>query len=521
MEKHKIRHICMITREFGGIAGAGGVKDVVPELSEAFLHLGLNIDVILPCYGFIDPVEKGFSPFQGEFEVDMNYKDRERREKITFYEKNENSINIILVSSKRFTEKNGVYTYTTIDEEKNPFHSRGAGHYDYFPMNVLLQKAALVYYISRDKKPDIFHCHDGHAALLPAIMRELEGFRVYFRDCNSLITIHNAGKGYHQEILDIPFARANTGLPRHLIEKSLLMGAFDPFIAGAYYCPINTVSENYARELRETRLDELTGWLGHTLNTKGITIEGITNGINPDNFNPQKPESLGLPCAFEPLKGDLEGKKHARNKIYNFLRENSFFKVFGELHESSAPLLTVISRLTKQKGLEVLADTLESLFETDFQIIILGEGSRELEDRIAWLVQNPALNGRAVFINGYNPELSNLIYAAGDFFIIPSLYEPCGLTDFKAQLMGNLPIVRKTGGLVKVIDGFNGFTYKNQSASELTGVILRAIEIYKNAPDVIQRMRVDAVKNIHENYTWEKVAIKYLSLYEKAMAYER
>jgi starch synthase len=519
MEKNKIKNICMLTREYGSIAGAGGVKDVVPELSESFIHLGFKVDVIMPCYGFIDPVEKGFSSREGEFEVDMNYKDRERREKITFYEKNENSINIILVSSKRFSEKNGVYSYTAIDEEKNPSHPKGGGHYDYFPMNVLLQKAALIYYLSQHKKPDIFHCHDGHTALLPAIMRELEGFRVYFRDSCSLITIHNAGKGYHQEIMDISFAKANTGLPKRLIDKSILAKAFDPFIAGAYYCPINTVSENYARELRETPLDELTGWLGHTLKAKGITIDGITNGINPNNFNPKNPEKLGLDVAFDPLNGDFNGKYHARNKIYNILRENSALKIFGNLYESQSPILTVISRLTKQKGIEVLVDALTSLFRTDFQIIILGEGTKDIEEHIKNLVQNPSLNGRAAFIADYNPELSNLIYATGDFFIIPSLYEPCGLTDFKAQLVGNLPIVRETGGLVKVIDGFNGFSYKNQNAQELREVIARAIETYKNSPDTIHRMRVDAVKNIYENYTWEKVAIKYLALYEKAMEF--
>lgn len=508
----------MIAREYKGIAGAGGVKDVVCELSEALARVGHEITVIMPCYGFIDPKNFDFKPYGRELEIDMDYAHEERREKVGFLKSEINGVGIVLVKAGRFSEKLGVYTYTEKEERLNPSHKKGEGHYDYFAMNVLHQKATLALAVSLGLKPDVFHCHDGHAALTPALMREIEGFRHYFYGVGALITIHNAGIGYHQDVADIPFAKAVTGLPWRFIYSSLLNGNFDPFLAGAAYGAINTVSENYARELRETELDAMTGWLGHALLDRGIRLEGITNGINMDDFNPMRPERLGLPAAFDPERGNLSGKIECKRFLCNLMQRNDLEGVilYGGLeYRPEQPLITVISRFTEQKGIDILVDALAVLLEEDreFQIAILGEGKKEIESRLAGIAGQVDFKGRIAVLIGYSQRLANIIYAAGDFFVIPSRYEPCGLTDFMAQLMGNIPIVRATGGLVKVKDGFNGFSYNEHSSKALLDTIKRALGIFRDSSERKRRMIMAAVDNIRRNYTWDVVKDAYLRLY--------
>ncbi|RWX42994.1 Starch synthase catalytic domain-containing protein, partial [Candidatus Electrothrix marina] len=294
----KINKVLMVTREYDGVAGAGGVKDVCRQLSEALVrHAGCDVRVVLPCYGFIDPLALGFErvqlPSREEaakiptvFDVDMNYPDKERRESVSLWMKKEQGVVIYLLDSLRFAEKQAVYTYTPAEEEEKSWQKAGTGHFDFFAMNVLLQKAALDLMILLDLRPDVIHCHDGHAAILPAMLWEDSGYRQFFCQTGVVVTVHNAGLGYHQDVDDLDFAEAITGLPGSVIRSGLFNKAFNPFVAAAGYAQMNTVSENYARELQETDEDIRTGWLGHEFLKKGVELVGITNGVNPEDFNP-------------------------------------------------------------------------------------------------------------------------------------------------------------------------------------------------------------------------------------------
>ncbi len=526
----------MLTREYRGLAGAGGVQDVARDLSEAIVRSGSSVRVIIPRYGFMQPEDLGFSRIDISFEVDMNYEGEERREEVSFYSRRLDGVEILLVEAWRFAEKNDIYTYTAEDEALNPENRRGTGHYDYFAMNVLHQKAALGLALVTDSRPDIFHCQDGHTAIVPAMMREMDGYRQFFSSVSALVTIHNAGVGYHQEVADLHFAKANTGLPWKVIYTSLLHGSFDPFLAGAAYCPVNTVSENYARELRETELDAMTGWLGHTLVERGITLKGITNGINPSEFDPRRPQELGLPAGFDPSTGDMAGKDQCKGHLIRLLstakdedepRFNAVqeqypgVKLYGSLDAAvrNHPLVTVVGRFSDQKGLDIFAQALEGPLSGagDFSVTVIGSGKRELENYFAYIADLPAFKGRFAYLSGYSSSLANLVYAAGDFFVMPSRYEPCGLTDFIAQLMGNLPVVRATGGLVKVKDGFNGFSFVEPDAHSLAVTLRRAIDLFLTDTKVIRKMQKDAFDNIFKNHTWDVVVKKYLGLYMEAM----
>ncbi|MCG2823632.1 MAG: glycogen/starch synthase, partial [Desulfobulbaceae bacterium] len=288
--KAAINNVWMLTREYDGLAGAGGVKDVARQLAEALARSGRTVSVVLPLYGFMDPKQLGFAALDLGFDIDMDYAGEPRREYVRIFAKKENpspkkgTLAIYLIDAARYLEKKSVYTYTAEDEALDPLHHQGSGHFDYFAMNVLLQKAAAALMIRLKERPEIIHCHDGHTAILPAMLREAEGFRHYFAETGCVVTIHNAGTGYHQEVGDLPFAEAITGLPGSLITANLLDNKFDPFLAASTYAVMNTVSENYARELRETDDDALTGMLGHRLLARGVVLKGVTNGINPADF---------------------------------------------------------------------------------------------------------------------------------------------------------------------------------------------------------------------------------------------
>ncbi len=527
--------VWIVAREYDGLAGVGGVKDVSRQLAEALaIHGKCKVRVVLPFYGFMDNVSMGFEPvfFPGPlpgcrrsvFAVDMNYPGDERREQVSFRKAHINGVTVYLVDAKRFREKSGVYTYTEREENSSSWKICGMGHYDYFPINILLQKAALDLMILLDERPDVIHCQDGHAATLAPMVRQNEGYRHFFSASGLVVTIHNAGSGYHQDIDDLKFAQAITGLPAKFISNSLLGKSFDPFIAASDHAVFNTVSENYAWELRETPEDSRTGWLGHKLMKRGVYLEGVTNGINPADFDPMQPEKLGLPAPFDPSTGNLAGKLSCKKAMLQALHDgrDRIGKVikYGYLtDDTKQPLLTFIGRLTHQKGVDVLVDSLIDLLSKDknFQVLLLGSGSKEFEDQLVELLLDSSAAGRVCFLKGYDPDIAARVYAAGDFFLIPSLYEPCGLTDYIAQLLGNIPIVHHVGGLVKVVDRVTGFAYQEHEALALSDTIKAALQLYRYSPKMILKMQQAAVQRIHKHHTWKEVMTAYMELYSKSI----
>ena len=528
----QIKNIWMLSREYGDIAGAGGVKDVTCQLAETLARwTGRSIHVVLPLYGFVDAHGLGFQPLQDplcrdqilRLRVDMHLPDSYVIEEVCYFYQKINRVHLYLVDALRFNDKSDVYTYTEKDENRLSWQKKSMGHHDYFAMNLLHQKAALELMISLGAKPDVIHCHDGHTAVLPALMRESPGYRSYFRGTGCLVTIHNAGFGYHQDVSDIPYASSITGLPAHVINTSLLDGRFDPFLVAGHYAVLNTVSENYARELQETESDELTGWLGHELKKRNVILEGVTNGIEPSFFKPSSIAGADPEMLFDPGKSgdDLSGKKRCKSAFLDEVVSGVEFEGverFGTLDNNiEYPLFTFIGRLSEQKGVEVLLEVLGVLLEKEerIQMLILGSGDDNLEARLIALAENHQLQGKICFLRGYNPSLANRIYAAGDFFVVPSKYEPCGLTDFIAQLFGNVPIVRHVGGLVKVKDNLTGVAYLGDYPDELYEAFGRAMALYADPP-LKRKIQLQAVEEIERKYTWTKVMRKYLELYREA-----
>lgn len=518
----------MVSREYGALAGAGGVKDVVHPLSESLARwTGRSVHVVIPCYGFIDPLVSGFVPLEDplcpgkrlELEINMDLPDRSVKEVVRFRYKKENKVHLYLIEAERYADKGNVYVYTEEEEKLSTWKKKSEGHYDYFAMNVLHQKAVLELIIALSVVPDIIHCHDGHTALLPALLRECNGYSSYFRSTGCLVTLHNAGYGYHQEVADIPYALSTTGLPTQVVGENQLEQKFDPLLVAGQYGIINTVSENYARELQETKSDRLTGWLGHELKTRGVIIEGVTNGIDPHLFGPQQLVDLSPDLFFDLEEDDiLVGKKRAKETLYDHLLTHSGslqVEMHGVLANSDPKsLLSFVGRLNEQKGVDILLEVLPVLLSDhkDVQMVVMGNGLAEFENKLTLLAEDKKFIGQVCFLKGYSPELANRVFASGDFFVVPSRYEPCGLTDFIAQLNGNIPVVHHVGGLVKVLDGETGIAYHGNSPESLLEALRRALSLDS---DTIREMQRKAVALINRKFTWKHVMHKYLELYKR------
>jgi starch synthase len=531
-----VKRVVHVSRELEGLAGAGGIKDVTAGLARASAVAGIHTDVFLPCYPEI--IERTDLDLKkvAAFVVPMAYPDQpDRTEKVTLFSHSPSRrLTLYLVRSNRYEfldemggtiPRRGIYQYTASEASAlGRISLKGSGYYDYFPMNVLLVKGTLMAMAALGLAPDIVHCHDGHTALLPLIAQaSADGFAPRLGYTPTLVTIHNAGLGYHQEIGDLDFAAAICGVEPAVVNGCLLNGSFDPLLAGALYgTAINAVSENYARELQETGQDSLTGWLGHALGGRGITLHGVTNGVDAALYNPRENERLGTAAPFWPAGNDLDGKEVCKQKLLEELAAGKAPKgitLYGKAtYTPDTPLLSFVGRLEFQKGYDTLVTALRELFDKDdkVQLLGLGSGADTIERDFIRLAGD--FPGRVCLALGYNGQLANQVYAAGDFCLVPSRYEPCGLTDYFAQLMGNVPIVHRVGGLVKTLDGRFGYSYLG-GAPELLTAIERALRAYRRTrTTALRKIQVQAAEHVRASCSWDQVLVKkYIPLYRQTI----
>lgn len=542
------RGVWHVSREYAGIAEAGGLKDVVAGLATAAPRRGIPASVVLLRYGFVDPQALQAEKLPLRFSITLpsgNEASVTSRENIEVFRCRREGVTLYLLETGRTRAKGDVYTYTGADEREDPHKKKGTGHWDAHHLNLTLQRGALELAIRLKSPPDVFHCHDGHSGFLPAILGESPRYRSALAGTRALITIHNAGRGYHQEIHDPEFARQLTGLPEQVLEKGILNGTVDPLLLGPHYARVNTVSEQYALEIASGQLEDLTGGLGQAYRQAGLQLVGITNGIDPRSYDPRFPEATGLAHAFDPSREDLEGKHLCRRRLLGeialaksvpppstaFPRRGPLpgargfppgswlqgLSCYGSLSRNAdSPLYTFVGRLTGQKGVDILAGAIAQLLSrrAPVRFLILGHGARELEDKLAELALGSICAGRLCLLMGYNGLAAKYLFAAGDFFLVPSQYEPCGLTDLYAQMLGNLPVVHRVGGLVKVKQGYNGYSYAEHSVAALCRAIQESAADYRLRPKRLERMRRQAFQEIFDRYTWDRVLSGgYLPLY--------
>lgn len=521
-----VRSVWIVTREYAGIAEAGGVKNVACSLAEGLARRGAAVTVFIPRYGCV--------PEEGSFMFSRTIRALGDDHEVRFSRRRHNDVEIILVSSRIFREKREVYVYSALEETTVPGAVRGKGHHDGDCMNTVLQKAVLEYAGRFGTVPDIVHCQDAHTACLPAMARTSPEWMSLFSASSFVTTIHNAGPGYRQVIPGVHRAASLTGLREDVLAGALFNGNVEPFLLSALYGRLSTVSPWYAEELVSPEYDALSEGLSGEFARRGVPIEGIVNGIDMHRYEPSDTTRSLLPHAFDPETGDLGGKYRCRDTFVGMIRgfpTSDELAVFGTIDdEPRAAYFAYHGRIAWQKGIDTMVEAARTTLDTveTARFVVLGQGSSELE---ALLMEMARLyRGRFAFIRGYERSLARLTVAQSDFLVLPSLFEPCGLEDYIGQIYGTIPIAHGVGGLQKIMHGRNGFVYESgghaNSARVLATVLVehaRRVSASTGrgcaAIDEYAGMIRFAARHVRTECNWDRIiGERYLPFYEGVAA---
>lgn len=349
--------------------------------------------------------------------------------------------------------------------------------------------------------PDVIHCNDWQTGLVPVYLKTLYGDEAFKRTA-TVITIHNLG---YQGLFDASHFRL-TGLPREWfnpegIEFYGKMNFLKAGIIGADI--ITTVSDTYAREILTP---EYGFGLEGVLRKRAAALYGVRNGIDTAEWDPENdgsiPARYGAP--------DLSGKSVCRKEL---IRECSLGP-----GDKDFPLVAMTGRLSAQKGVDIVLESAAEILSMGAKMIILGRGDSHFEKRVAALGE--AYKGSVYVKIGYDEALAHRIYAGSDFLLMPSQYEPCGLSQLIAMRYGTIPVARRTGGLADTITDWEplrgsgtGFLFKEYTASSLTGCLRRAFSVYVDKRRW-KRIISDAMK---KDFSWKNSAARYVGLYKEAL----
>ena len=515
------RCVWQITREYAGLAEAGGVKNVVCSLSEVLASKGIKVSVVIPFYGFmksLNALNDIRYLFSGEIESGGE------KYKTGFYKKIINSVEIILVDSEVFSEKNGVYTYTEEDELQNPENTRGTGFKDEALVDVIHQKAVVLYKNLSGERPDIIQCHDGCTAFIPALFH-------YDKNpgeekCSFIVTIHNAGPGYLHTVKGVEKATVLTGLPEEVIKKGSVKDVVYPYLVSIPYCNFSTVSPWYGKELRK-RHNPYSREISKFFFKKHVAVTGILNGLDYSRYVPGNKEISLLPFSFSPQNSDFDGKYKCRDYLLNLIsspeRDSlipSGIKCFGSMEKSQDSVYFVYhGRIAYQKGLDNLIKIVPGVVRKNAgaRFIIVGQGDSTLENENIKLAEK--FPGKFVYFKGYERGFVRLVLAAGDFLILPSRFEPCGLEDLIGKIYGTIPIASASGGLNKIKDGKSGFLVKNyKSWRSFAGKMLSCAKWMKGNPEDVKKMMKYSSIEVFEEYSWNTIVTDcYLPYYSEIL----
>ena len=481
--------IAMIASECAPYSKTGGLADVVGALPAALHKLGHDVIVILPKYSFIDYIRFELQPFQNQLDVWMG-----NVEEWCSVHKGENDgVPVYFIESNIYFDRWGLYHDADFnDYQDNP---RRFG---------FLTRAGLQLCRDMGFSPDIVHVHDWPTALAPAYLKIWHWNDPLLNKAASVLTMHNiAYQGvYHASHYDYLGLQPNNFTP----DKFEDHGQINILKGGIYYADmVNTVSPSFAQE---TRTSEGGHGLAPSLNNKGENYVGILNGADYNRWNPGTDDLI--PAQYSPQ--NLAGKQRCKHELQRrFLLDVN----------PAIPVIGIVSRLVGQKGLGLLSQVIENIVSNMLvQFVILGAGDKGLEYYFGPLPgRYPGKIGSYI---GYNEELSHWIEAGSDFFVMPSLYEPCGLNQLYSLKYGTLPIVRATGGLDDTVQQYdertgagNGFKFWEPSAQALYYTIGWAVSTYFDRREHIHLMIRSAMA---QDFSWEHSARQYEALYQRAIA---
>jgi starch synthase len=479
--------ICFVASEVSPLAKTGGLADVAGALPR-FLHAkGHDVRVFMPFYSRIDT--RALELHRVEFLQDMPLALGSHRYQYSIFTAAlpGSSLMIYLVHCPALYERASIYT----------------GEVDEHLRFLLLTRAAIESCQRMAFAPQIFHCNDWHTAFAPLYLRSIYAWDRLFAATRTVLTIHNIG---YQGIFAASAASdLGLGASAHLLHQDdVRQGRINSLKHGILYADaVTTVSPTYAREITT----ETYGMgLEATLRMRPGGVIGILNGVDYSEWSPQTDRFIPHHFSAEDLSGKEKTRQHLLKTLK--LRHDARRRV---------PLLGIVSRLTVQKGFDLLFEPLPRLLrERPLRLIALGSGESRYEEFFARLQHTfPA---QVVYHRGYHEELAHFIEAASDMFIMPSLYEPSGLNQMYSLRYGTVPIVRRTGGLADAVQLYDpdtgtgtGIVFDDYNPQAVTWAIDAALDLYRDRTVWTRIMR----NGMAQDFSWEKQGALYVELYER------
>ncbi len=479
-------NILFVSSEVTPFAKTGGLADVSGALPKALKKLGVDIKVVMPRYYAINRESLERLPIS--LGVDMGSLGEVWAGVYKGYLP-DSEVEIYFIEHEGFYGRSGLYT----DEHRN-------GYSDNDIRFIFLSKAALVLSKALHFKPDIIHANDWHTASIPILLKTTLKNDPFFDKSRSILTIHNLQHQgvFHKramEILGVGWEHFNPFELEALDNVNFLKG-------GIAFCDaLTTVSKKYAKEI-QTR--EFGFGLEDHIRANAYKLFGILNGVDYDEWDPSKDRYLAKNYDVD----SIEGKAVCKEDIQRF---------FNLKIDKDIPLLGFIGRFAEQKGIVLLASIFEKLMQNEIQFIILGSGEKWAESFFGGM--SAKYKGKFGSFIGYNNELAHKIEAGCDLFLMPSLFEPCGLNQIYSLRYGTLPIVRATGGLDDTIINYpeknsNGFKFWDATPEALYNTTLWAVDIFKNE----KRGFLEALKRgMRERFSWMESTKEYLKVYRSVI----
>ena len=457
----------------------GGLGDVSGALPAHLKNDEFDTRVILPLISSIPEEYKSRMKFITSYEVPLGWRNQ---------------------YCGLFTLMKGGVKYYFLDNEYYFKRSRVYGEYDDAERVAFFSKAVLetVKYIAKNYRPDIIHCNDWHTALIPVYLKELYKDDPLFDPIRTVFTIHNLK---FQGMFSSYVTGDVCGLGGTPAEEK--MQHFDAvnFLKGAviYSDAVTTVSPTYAEEICTAQYGEGLEGLFQEVHSK---LSGLINGIDRKSFNPETDKAIKKNYSESTLE----------KKVVNKL---ALQKELGLEENPDVPLFAMVSRLTTQKGANLIAELLPEFRERDMQLAVLGTGDYLYEHAIADFAYHNQFKFAARIT--CDEKLSRRCYAGADVFLMPSEFEPCGLAQMISMRYGTLPLVRETGGLKDTVKGYwdygntaNGFSFKDFDANGLRNAVDLAISLWRDQKDTWKELQQNAAAM---HFGWEESAEKYRELY--------
>tara|TARA_B100001248_G_scaffold241598_1_gene208353 strand:+ start:25710 stop:27179 length:1470 start_codon:yes stop_codon:yes gene_type:complete len=480
--------ILFITPEATPFAQVGGLADVAGSLPKALRKLGHDVRIVLPRYGCIQKKED-WKLDKNPLEVHLG-EGRILQAGLWEAKVPHTDIPVYLLEYNQYFERHEIYTGPWGDHSDN--HERFT----------FLSRAGLDLCYHLDWIPDVIHCHDWPTGLVPVYLNTIERYKP-LGQAATVFTIHSLR---HQGVFG-PETLQFAGLPAWLLRNDGLecVGNINMLKGALYHATkITAVSPHYAQEIRGPQFG---CGLEDVLRFRGADLIGVLNGIDTDFWDPQTDKRL--PAHFSTK--DLSGKALCKETLQ---------KAFNLKKDPNIPIFGAVARLYDQKGLDLLAAIIPRLIaEMKIQVIVVGAGDPTLEHLFSHYAN--AYPGQVGAYIGYCPKLSHLVFSGADFFVMPSRFEPCGLTQMYAMNYGTLPIARATGGLVDTIESYNeqeetgtGFLFGEASTNGLYYTIGWACATYYDKPKAIKKLQKNAMQ---KEFSWDRSAKKYTDIYQWAI----